>query len=212
MYNSPVNKKPTVAGSYSLCGISSLKLVFSLGMLPFIGWNISLKISEVIRNECYNYILLTAALQAEFHKILRFFCFLFFFIQVFFHGHWRLKGQQGKEGDHFWFHTTTSTRSRTFRHLLATLHVRWLSHIFNCTTCIYQTAVQWNLPPYWITVWLIDDILSVRCIINWLILNNLQEQLLWTWYEQLVLTTCKHHKSLKADCESYKLYHTNRLM
>ena len=38
------------------------------------------------------------------------------------------------------FHSTTSTRSRTFRHLFATLHMGWLSHIFNRNACIYQTA------------------------------------------------------------------------
>ena len=40
---------------------------------------------------------------------------VFFSIRVFFHGHWRLTGQQGKGGDHVLFHSTTSTRSRTFR-------------------------------------------------------------------------------------------------
>ena len=54
----------------------------------------------------------------------------FFSIRIFFHGHWRLTGQQGKGGDYLLFHSTTSTRSRTCRYLLATLHVRWLSHIF----------------------------------------------------------------------------------
>ena len=73
---------------------------------------------------------------------------LFFSIRVFFHGHWRITGQQGKGGDHLLFHSTTSTRSRTFRHLFATLHVRWLSHIFNRTASIYQTATRWDLPPY----------------------------------------------------------------
>ena len=67
---------------------------------------------------------------------------IFFSIRVFFHGHWRLIGQQWKGGDHFLFHSTTSTRSRTFRHLFATLHVRWLSHIFNRNTCIYQTVTR----------------------------------------------------------------------
>ena len=55
------------------------------------------------------------------------FFFFFFSIRVFFHRHWQLTGQQGKGGDLFLFHSTTSTRSRTFRHLCATLHVRWLS-------------------------------------------------------------------------------------
>ena len=35
-------------------------------------------------------------------------------------------------------------RSRTLRHLFATLHVRWLSHIFNRNACIYQTATRWD--------------------------------------------------------------------
>ena len=68
----------------------------------------------------------------------------FFSIRIFFHGHWRLTGQHGKGGDHFLFDSTTSTRSRTFRHLLAILHVRWLSHIFNRNTCIYQTTTRWD--------------------------------------------------------------------
>ena len=32
-----------------------------------------------------------------------------------------------------------------------TLCLRWLSHIFNCNTCTYQTTTQWDLPPYRIT-------------------------------------------------------------
>ena len=66
---------------------------------------------------------------------------LFFSIRVFFHGQWRLTGQQGKGGDHLLLHSATSTRAQIFRHLFATLHVRWLSHIFNRTACIYQTAI-----------------------------------------------------------------------
>ena len=71
-----------------------------------------------------------------------------FFIRVFFHGHWELTGEQGKGGDHLLFHFTTSTCSRTSRHLLATSHVRWLSHIFNRNACIHRTASLWDLPPY----------------------------------------------------------------
>ena len=56
---------------------------------------------------------------------------VFFFYQGFLHKHWRFTGQQGKGRDHLLFHSTTSTRSRTLRHLFATLHVKWLSPIFN---------------------------------------------------------------------------------
>ena len=92
--------------------------------------------------------------------------FFFLSIRVFYHGHWQLTRQQGKGRDQFLFHSTTSTRSQTFRHLFATLHVRWLSHVFNRTACIYQTATQWDLPAYRITIWLIDDVmLIVVCLI-----------------------------------------------
>ena len=88
-------------------------------------------------------------------------------IRFFFHGHWRLTVQQGKGGDHVLFHFTTSTSSQTFRYLFATLHVRWLSPIFNHTACIYQTATQWDLPPYQITIWLIDDARLSVCLFTW---------------------------------------------
>ena len=98
--------------------------------------------------------------------------FFFFSIRLFSHGHWQLKGQQGKGGDLFLFHYTASTRSWTFKHLCATLHVRWLSHIFNRSACIYQTATRWDLPPYPITTWLIDDVMLVFvCLLDDLILG-----------------------------------------
>ena len=56
-----------------------------------------------------------------------------FFLRVSFHRHWWFIGQQGKGGDHLLFHPITSNRSRTLRHLFATLHVRWLSHILIAT-------------------------------------------------------------------------------
>ena len=79
-------------------------------------------------------------------------------------------GQHGKgeeEEDHLLFHSTTSNRSRTLRHSFATLHVRWLSHIFNRNACIYQTATRWDLPPYRITIWLIDDVTLSFCLFTW---------------------------------------------
>ena len=69
------------------------------------------------------------------------FCFVYFFlIRVFLHRHWRFTGQQGKGGPIFL--STTSTRSKTFRHLFATLLGRWPSRVFNCNASIYQTATQ----------------------------------------------------------------------
>ena len=76
-----------------------------------------------------------------------------------------LQDSREREETIFWFHFTTSIRSRTFRHLFATLHVRWLSRIFNRNACVYQTATWWDLPPYRITIWLIDDLLLIFVLV-----------------------------------------------
>ena len=76
--------------------------------------------------------------------------------QGFLHRHWQFTGQQGNGGAHLLFHSTASTRSWTLRHSFATLHVRWLSRIFNRNACVYQTATRWVFPPYRITIWVID--------------------------------------------------------
>ena len=73
----------------------------------------------------------------------------FFDQGFFFHGHWTTHRTKGEGGNHFLFHSTTSTCSRTFRHLFAT---------FNRTACTYQTATWWDLPPSRITIWLTDDV------------------------------------------------------
>ena len=91
---------------------------------------------------------------------------LSFSIRVFFHRHWRFTGQQGRGGDHRLFHSTTSTHSRTLKHSFATLHVRWLSNTINRNVCVNQTATQWDLPPYWVTIWLIDWWCNV-CLFVW---------------------------------------------
>ena len=70
----------------------------------------------------------------------------------------------------FSFHSAASTRSQTFRHLFATLHVRWLSHIFNHKACVYQTATGWDLPPDQVTIWLINDAMFV-CLLDEFILG-----------------------------------------
>ena len=92
----------------------------------------------------------------------------FFFYQSFLSRILATHSTQGKGGDLLLCLSTTSTRSRTFRHLFATLHVRWLSHIFNRNACIYQTATRWYLPPYRITIWLIDDVVLIFvCLLIW---------------------------------------------
>ena len=63
---------------------------------------------------------------------------------------------RGREGTIFY---STLPLLPAHEHSSATLHVRWLSHNFNCNACIYQTATRWDLPPYQITIWLIDDVI-----------------------------------------------------
>ena len=70
------------------------------------------------------------------------FRFLFFSIRVFFHGHWQLTRQKGGGIFYHRLFVTTSTHSQTFRHLFATLDVRWLSHIFNRTACSYHHLIE----------------------------------------------------------------------
>lgn len=49
--------------------------------------------------------------------------------------------RRGKEAPSLF---TTSTRSRVFRPLFATLHLRWLPRIFNHSACNYQMNTRWD--------------------------------------------------------------------
>ena len=48
------------------------------------------------------------------------------------------------------------------------LHVRWISRIFNCNACVYQTATRWDLPPYRINIWLTDWWCNVYLFTWWI--------------------------------------------
>ena len=91
---------------------------------------------------------------------------------------------KGKGPSLFFF--TTSTQSWTFRHLFATLLVRWLPHIFEWTTCVYQTATQWYLPPYWCTIFVIDDEVSIPVLFTW--------RFDWWFYSRLFIAVIWHRK------------------
>ena len=80
---------------------------------------------------------------------------LFYFIYRFFSQTIHKTAERGRRSSFFFCYT--SSHSWTFRHLFTTLHVRWLIRIFNCTACNCHTATQWDLPPSWANVWLIDD-------------------------------------------------------
>ena len=44
--------------------------------------------------------------------------------------------------------------------------MRLLSHIFYRNACIYRSATRWDLPPYRITIWLIDEFCLFACWIE----------------------------------------------
>ena len=78
--------------------------------------------------------------------------------------------EAGEERAPSLFLSSILTRSRLFRHLFATFHVRGLPNIFNRTDCNYQTATGQDLPPWGITVGSIVDgdetLISVHLIIS----------------------------------------------
>ena len=78
---------------------------------------------------------------------------------------------EGRGPSFLLFYSTTSARSRTLRHLFATMHVRWLSRIFNRNACVYQLATWWDLPPYRISIWKIDWWCNV-CLFTWWIVSR----------------------------------------
>ena len=136
----------------------------------------------------------------------------FFSIRVFFHGHWRLIGHQGKGGDHFLFHSTTSTRSRTFRHLFATLHVRW-HHIFLIAPLVFTRLLLdeiFTLSNYHLIDWWCEVCFS---LFNWWFDTRFLLQ--QSWYEKTGglelestitlllqanrLTKCASHPKLQKD-------------
>ena len=96
----------------------------------------------------------------------------FFSVRVFFHGQRQLTGQLGKGRDHIcipFYHFHPLTNIQTF---ICNFACEMIITYFNRTTCIYQTATQWDLPPYRITIWLIDDVkLVFVCLLDDLILG-----------------------------------------
>ena len=68
------------------------------------------------------------------------------------------------------YSTITSTRSWTFRNLLATLHVRWLSHAFNRTACNYSIRFA-TLSNYHLIDWLMVRCLFLFCLLDDLVLG-----------------------------------------
>ena len=91
-----------------------------------------------------------------------------------------------------------------------------MTYIFDSTACLYQTVTLWDLPPYWITIWLIDAMLIFFYLLKDLILGF--------WYNNLTrendgrelastitlvlqtnrLTKYASHRELKAKVAVYR--------
>ena len=114
----------------------------------------------------------------------------------------------GKGRDHLLFHSITSIRLRTLRHLPATLHVRWLSCLFNRNACVYQADTQWDLPHYWITIWVIDWWCNV-CLFTWWIdtrflLQRFDIGSRWIW-TRIDYHPCSTGEPTNQACQSPRL-------
>ena len=69
--------------------------------------------------------------------------------------------KRGREGTIFYSTLPLPSPHEHSDIYFVTLHVRWLSHISNHTVCIYQAATWWDLPPYQVTICVIDDVMLI---------------------------------------------------
>ena len=96
---------------------------------------------------------------------------------------------KGRAGNHLLFQSTsTSTRSRTLKHLFATLHLRWLLRIFNRNACVYQTVLDGiyhiiELPFEWLIDWWCNVFLFTWWIDSRFLLQrfDMRNRWIWTW-------------------------------
>ena len=128
-------------------------------------------------------------------------CSIFFSIRVFFTDTDDSQGSRGREGIIFY---STLPLPPAHEHWDIYLHVRWLSRIFNRNACVYQTATRWDLPPYRITIWVIDWWCNVGLFIWWIgsrfLLQRFGIAKRWIW------TCIDYHPLLQANQKYEKLF------
>ena len=106
---------------------------------------------------------------------------MFFFYQVFLSKTLTiLRTAEERSGPSFLplYHIHPLTSIQTF---LCNFACEVIVTCFNCTTCIYQTATRWDLPPYRITIWLIYWWCNV-CLFTWWIESRFLLQRFWYLY------------------------------
>ena len=129
-------------------------------------WN-SIKTQGIIRHCSYH----IKSVSSEEHRVSDVVWSLFS-IRVFFR-QWRFTGQQWKGGDHLLFHSTTSTRLRTLRHLQFCMWDDY--HVFLIATLVFTRLLLDEIYhlielPF---EWLIND--TFVCLLDELILG------FWHW-------------------------------
>ena len=80
-----------------------------------------------------------------------------------------------------------------------------MTTIFSRIASVYQTAIRWDLPPYWIKIWLIDNTFLVFvCLLDDLILSfyllqqlNTGNQCIWTSINNLACIASKPTKQVR---------------
>ena len=93
------------------------------------------------------------------------FCFILFSIRVFFTDTDDSQDSSGREGTIFY---STLPVPPAHKHWDIYLQLcMWDDyHVFLIATLVYQTATRWDLPPYRITIWVIDWWCNV-CLFTW---------------------------------------------
>ena len=80
-------------------------------------------------------------------------------------------GPQEKGGNQLYF-SLSPARKHYSDILFATLDVRWVPQIFNRSACNSQTVTRWDMPPWGVTIWLIDDDMLISvCLVHDVILG-----------------------------------------
>ena len=89
------------------------------------------------------------------------------------------------------YHFHPLTNLQTFILKLCTIF------IFNRNACVYQTATRWDLPPYRITIWLIDLWCNI-CLFTWWFDSKflLQQFDLGNWW---IWTRINYHPCIKSE-------------
>ena len=161
------------------------------------------KLKPRLFTNCLEFVILVIVSTLEKLHLIKFFFYQGFFTQtlVIHRTAGEVRGQSFIQLCHFHLLTNIPT-------FICNFACEYLSRIFNRIACIYQTATRWDLPPYWITIWLIDYAMLIFCLFTWwfdsrflLQQFDTKNRLIWTrinfhpWITS-ELTRCASHPNI----------------